>query len=103
MCWRGAVYRFPTRVFVSGGLSLTVLLARVTGSRGLMVAAVTEPGAAKGGVTALGVGVARDCWLLSRDCRRAGRLFCRTTTQLVFTNVTVHGSTWHSPSSSDPP
>lgn len=103
MCWRDAVCRFPTRVFVSGGLSLTVLLARVTGSRGLMVAAVTEPGAARGGVTALGVAVARDCWLLSRDCRRAGRLFCGTTTQLVFTNAAVHSGVPHSPSSSDPP
>ncbi len=54
-----------TRVFVSGGFSLTVLLAGLMGSRGLMAAVVTEPGAASGGAEVLGV--TRDCWLLSRD------------------------------------
>lgn len=60
-------------MFVSGGLSLTVLPAGVTGIRGrIVVAAVAvtgaEPGTvATGGVTALGAAVARDCWLLSRD------------------------------------
>lgn len=67
-----------TRVLESGGFSLTVLPAGLMGSRGRMVvvAAVTEPGATGGGVEVLGVGVTRDCWLLSRDWRRAGRLFC---------------------------
>lgn len=51
-------------MFVSGGFSLTVVLAGLMGSRGLM--AVTEPGAAMGGAEVLGT-VTRDCWLLSRD------------------------------------
>lgn len=51
---------------MSGGFSLTVLLAGLMGSRGLM-AVVTDPGAAGGGAEVLGVGVTRDCWLLSRD------------------------------------
>lgn len=76
-----------TRVFVSGGFSLTVLVAGLMGSRGLMVAAVTEPGAARGGVEVLGVGVTRDCWLLSNDCRRAGRLFCEATRQIRVRNT----------------
>lgn len=65
-------------MFVSGVFSLTVPPAGLMGSRGLMVAvaAVTEPGAARGVVEVLGATVTRDCWLLSRDCRRAGRLFC---------------------------
>lgn len=62
-----------TTVLVSGAFSLTVAPTGLMGTRGRMVAALTEPGAASGGV---GVGgVTRDCWLLSRDWRRAGRLF----------------------------
>lgn len=60
-----------TTVLVSGVFSLTVAPTGLMGTRGRMVAAVTEPGAASGGVG----GVTRDCWLLSRDWRRAGRLF----------------------------
>lgn len=65
-------------MFVSGVFSLTAPPAGLMGIRGLMVAvaAVTEPGAARGVVEVLGATVTRDCWLLSRDCRRAGRLFC---------------------------
>lgn len=67
-------------MFVSGGFSLTVLPTGLIGSRDLMVVVVTQPGAATGGVEVLGVVVTRDCWLLSRDCRRAGRLFCGAAT-----------------------
>lgn len=55
----------------SGVFSLTVVPTGLMGTRGRMVVVVTEPGAASGGV---GV-VTSDCWLLSRDWRRAGRLF----------------------------
>lgn len=60
-----------TTVLVSGVFSLTVVPMGLMGTRGRMLVAVTELGAARGGV---GV-VTRDCWLLSRDWRRAGRLF----------------------------
>lgn len=56
-------------MLVSGVFSLTVVPTGLMGTRGRMVVVVTEPGAASGGV---GAG---DCWLLSRDWRRAGRLF----------------------------
>lgn len=46
-----------------GAFSLT----GVTGSRGLMAVAVTEPGADRGVAEVLGAGVVRDCWLLRRD------------------------------------
>lgn len=59
-------------MLVSGVFSLTVAPTGLMGTRGRMVVAVTEPGAASGGVG----GVTRDCWLLSSDWRRAGRLFC---------------------------
>lgn len=54
-------------MFVSGGFSLTVVLAGLMGSRGLMAAAVTEPGAARGGAEVVGGTDTRDCWLLRRD------------------------------------
>lgn len=57
----------------------TVVPAGLMGSRGLMAAVVTEPGAATGAAEVLGGAVIRDCWLLSRVCRRAGRLFCGDT------------------------
>lgn len=60
-----------TTVLVSGAFSLTVVPTGLIGTRGRMVVVVTEPGAARGGVGA----VTRDCWLLSRDWRSAGRLF----------------------------
>lgn len=60
-----------TTVLVSGVFSLTVVPTGLMGTRGRMAVVVTEPGAASGGVGA----VTRDCWLLSRDWRRAGRLF----------------------------
>lgn len=60
-------------MLASGVFSLTVVPTGLMGIRGRMVVVVTEPGAASGGV---GAGaVTRDCWLLSRDWRRAGRLF----------------------------
>lgn len=65
------VDKICTTVLVSGVFNLTVVPTGLMGTRGRMVVAVTEPGAARGGV---GV-VTRDCWLLSRDWRRAGRLF----------------------------
>lgn len=65
-----------TTVLVSGVFSLTAVPTGLMGTRGRMAVAVTEPGAASGGV---GV-VTRDCWLLSRDWRRAGRLFWEATT-----------------------
>lgn len=46
-----------TTVLVSGGFSLTVLVAGLMGSLGRM--AVTEPGAVRGGAEVLGV--TRDC------------------------------------------
>lgn len=60
-----------TTVFVSGVFSLTAVPTGLMGTRGRMLVAGREPGAARGGVGA----VTRDCWLLSRDWRRAGRLF----------------------------
>lgn len=62
-----------------GAFRRTVPPAGLTGSRGLMVVAVTEPGVAGGVTTAPGGAVIRDCWLLSSVCRRAGRLFCGDT------------------------
>lgn len=74
-----------------------MLPAGLMGSRGLMVvaAAVTEPGAARGGVEVLGMGVTRDCWLLSRDCRRAGRLFCGAMTESRIKTPVCTNALWH--------
>lgn len=64
-----------TAALVTGGLMRTVVPVTPTGSRGLMVAAVTEPGATGGGAEVVGGAVVRDCWLLRSVWRRAGRLF----------------------------
>ena len=72
--WRKAA-RTTVAVFVSAGLMLPEV--GPAGNRALMVVVVVLCAV---GVTRIGweevVGVIRDCWLLSRDWRRAGRLFC---------------------------